>query len=186
VHLTLFALFSLLLCASDIGAAMSGFVADARTLVDHARVETQNHWFTYDERMGVEACVQSVCDLALVFGEKGMARPFGVALLVGGVDENGPALFHVDPSGTQTRFLAKAIGAGSEGAQSALKDHYHKSLTLKEAQKLALQILKDVMEDKISGVNVEMALIPNDTKKYHLCTKDQLEQVIKTLDADLI
>lgn len=165
---------------------MSGFVADARTLIDHARVETQNHWFTYDEKIGVEACVQSVCDLALVFGEGEMARPFGVAMLIGGVDDNGPALYHVDPSGTQTRFLAHAIGAGSEGAQNALKDHYNKSLTLKEAQKIALQILKDVMEDKISGINVEMCLITTESKKYHLATKDELEQVIKTLDADLI
>jgi 20S proteasome subunit alpha 5 len=165
---------------------MSGFVADARTLVDHARVETQNHWFTYDEKMGVEACVQSVCDLALVFGEGEMARPFGVALLIGGVDEHGPSLYHVDPSGTQTRFLAKAIGAGSEGAQNALKDHYHKSMTLAEAQKLALQILKDVMEDKISGINVELGTVRADTALFQLASKDTIEAVIKTLDADLV
>jgi len=171
---------------AHIGAAMSGFVADARTLVDHARVETQNHWFTYDERMSTESCVQSVCDLALVFGEGEMARPFGVALLVAGVDANGPQLFHVDPSGTHTRFMAKAIGAGSEGAQNALKDHYNKSLTLKEAQKIALQILKDVMEDKISNVNVEMSIIPADTATYHVCTMEEIEAVIKTLDADII
>ena len=115
-----------------------------------------------------------------------MARPFGVALLIGGVDENGPALYHVDPSGTHTRFLAKAIGAGSEGAQNALKDHYNKSLTLKEAQKIALQILKDVMEDKISNINVEMALITTESGKFHVCNKDEIEAVIKTLDADLI
>lgn len=41
-----------------IGAAMSGLVADARTLVDHARVEAQNHTFTYDEPIGVEALTQ--------------------------------------------------------------------------------------------------------------------------------
>ena len=96
------------------------------------------------------------------------------------------ALYHVDPSGTHTRFLAKAIGAGSEGAQNALKDHYNKSLTLKEAQKISLQILKDVMEDKISPINVEMALIPTSTAKFHVCGKDELEDVIKTLDADLV
>lgn len=41
-----------------IGAAMSGLVADARTLVDHARVEAQNHTFTYDEPIGVEPLTQ--------------------------------------------------------------------------------------------------------------------------------
>ena len=55
------------------------------------------------------------------------SRPFGVALLVAGVDsENGPALFHPDPSGTFVQYEAKAIGAGSEGAQSTLQDKYSK------------------------------------------------------------
>jgi len=50
-----------------------------------------------------------------------------VALLVAGVDsENGPALFHTDPSGTFVQYEAKAIGAGSEGAQSTLQDKYSK------------------------------------------------------------
>ncbi|CAM9925821.1 unnamed protein product, partial [Choristocarpus tenellus] len=54
---------------SHIGGAMSGLIADARTLIDHARVEAQNHRFTYDEPMRVEALTQAVCDLALSFGE---------------------------------------------------------------------------------------------------------------------
>lgn len=49
-----------------------------------------------------------------------------MALLVAGVDENGPALFHTDPSGTFIQYEAKAIGAGSEGAQSTLQDKYSK------------------------------------------------------------
>lgn len=56
---------------SHIGAAMSGLTADARTMVDHARVETQQHRFTYNEAMPVESCVQSLCDLAIRFGEDG-------------------------------------------------------------------------------------------------------------------
>lgn len=110
-----------------IGCAMSGLVADGRTLVDHARVEGQNHWFTFNERLSVESCVQSICDLALNFGEAQMARPFGVALLVAGVDKTrGPALYQTDPSGTFTQYSAKAIGGGSEAAQSALKEKWHK------------------------------------------------------------
>ena len=34
---------------SHIGVAMSGLSADARTLVDHARSETQYHRFTFNE-----------------------------------------------------------------------------------------------------------------------------------------
>ena len=79
-----------------IGCAMSGLIADARTLVEHARVETQvqfllsmcqweaialcqqiylfiyffqNHRFSYGEPMTVESTTQALCDLALRFGE---------------------------------------------------------------------------------------------------------------------
>ena len=117
-----------------IGCAMSGLSADARTLVDHARSESQYHRFTFNEPMPVESLTQAVCDLALSFGEGDeevtMARPFGVALLVAGWDHKGPVLYHTDPSGTFTRFDAKAIGAGSEGAQTALQEQFHKNLTL--------------------------------------------------------
>ena len=54
---------------SHIGCAMSGLTADARTMVDHARVTSQSHAFTYDEPIAVESCTQAVCDLALRFGE---------------------------------------------------------------------------------------------------------------------
>jgi len=88
-----------------------------------------------------------------------MARPFGVALLVAGWDHRGPVLYHTDPSGTFTRFDAKAIGAGSEGAQTALQEQYHKNLTLLEAETMAITILKQVMEEKLDATNVEVASV---------------------------
>ncbi|PKU59423.1 Proteasome subunit alpha type-5-B [Dendrobium catenatum] len=77
-----------------IGCAMSGFIADARTLVEHARVETQNHRFSYGEPMTVESTTQALCDHAIRFGEgeeESMSRPFGVSLLIAGHDEHGPS-----------------------------------------------------------------------------------------------
>jgi 20S proteasome subunit alpha 5 len=168
------------------GCAMSGLVADARTLVEHGRVVAQNHWFTYNEQMGVEATVQSICDLAMRFGEGGQARPFGVSLLCAGVDENGPCLYHTDPAGTMTKYLAKAIGAGSEGAQTALQDQYHKSLTLDEAKKIGLEILKQVMEDSLNEKNVEMAVVTTENPVFTFVDKTELSGMIKTLAADLI
>jgi len=171
---------------SHVGAAMSGLTADARTLIDYARVEALNHTFTYDEPMSIESITQSICDLALRFGEdrkneKAMSRPFGVALLIAGIDENGPALFHTDPSGTFIQYDAKAIGAASEGAQSNLQDHYSKSMTLKEAEVLALQTLKQVMEEKISSTNVEIASV-TPARKFRIYSNEELELVLKSLE----
>src|SRR5277367_128793 len=82
-----------------IGCAMSGLQADARSMIEHARVESQNHAFNYNEPLRVESCTQAICDLALRFGEGAdgeesiMSRPFGVALLVAGWDDDeGPQL----------------------------------------------------------------------------------------------
>jgi len=105
---------------SHCGAAMSGLIADARMLIEHARVESQNHRFTYDEPMGIEPLTQTVCDMALSFaesseeGKKKTSRPFGVALLIAGVDRReGGVLYFSDPSGTYIKYKAKAIGGGA-------------------------------------------------------------------------
>jgi len=174
---------------THIGCAMSGLTADARTMIEHARVETQNHRFNYDEPMTVEACTQAICDLALRFGEdrKGkdreeqMSRPFGVALLVAGVDENGPILFHTDPSGTFTQFDAKAIGAASEGAQTTLQEKYNKSMTLEEAETLAMSVLKSVMEEKIDSKNVEIGSVTTATRRFRIYNTDEMAKIIARL-----
>jgi len=170
---------------SHIGCAMSGLVADSRTLIDKARVEAQSHWFTYNESMKVESVTQAVSNLALAFGdddaEQGaMSRPFGVALLFAGVDANGPQLFHMDPSGTFIQYDAKAIGSGSEGAQQALQEVYNKSMTLNEACKEALKILKQVMEEKLNSTNIEMATIDK-KDKFKMLEKEDLEKLIQDL-----
>jgi len=175
---------------SHIGCAMSGLTADARTMIDHARVTSQNHSFTYDEPIGVESVTQAVCDLALRFGESMdnesamMSRPFGVALLIAGIDEKGPQLYHTDPSGTFTRYEAKALGSGSEAAQSDLQDKYHKQMTLEEAQILILRVLKQVMEEKLDQHNVQLAQVTKETG-FEILTEEKLQTLIESMMAQL-
>lgn len=170
-----------------LGCAMSGLTADARTMIEYARTETQWHRFTYNEPMKVESCTQSVCNLALRFGEgdddedSGMSRPFGVALLIAGIDENGPSLYHCDPSGTFIRYEAKAVGQASEGAQTTLQEEYHKQMTMEEAEVLALTILKQVMEYKINSTNIEIGSITKKNPKFRIYSKEELDEIIKKI-----
>ena len=132
--------------------------------------------------------IAGVCDLALSFGEgadgdkdKRMSRPFGVALLIAGWDDlNGHQLFFSDPSGTFVQYKAKAIGAGSEGAQSTLSESYNEDMTLEEAEELALSTLKQVMEEKISTENVELARVTEE-KGYHGATAEEVGAVLERL-----
>ncbi|KAK7040185.1 proteasome component pup2 [Paramarasmius palmivorus] len=181
---------------SHLGCAMSGLTADARTMIDHARVTAQNHSFTYDEKIKVESVTQAVCDLALRFGESVhdedamMSRPFGVALLIAGIDELGPQFcltagsiptilldFHTDPSGTFVKYQAKAIGSGSEAAQAELQDKWYTQMTLQEAQILTLRVLKQVMEEKLDHHNVQLAQVTRD-KGFEILDETSLKSVI--------
>ncbi|KAI8086390.1 nucleophile aminohydrolase [Halteromyces radiatus] len=170
----------------NLGCAVSGMTADARTMIEHARVAAQNHRFAYNESLKVESVTQSVCDLALRFGEGAegeesiMSRPFGVALLIAGVDEKGPQLFHADPSGTFMKYQAKAIGSGSEGAQTELQKEYHKSITLEEAETLSLTVLKSVMEEKLNKSNVQLASVTV-KDNFRIYSEAELQAVIDRL-----
>ena len=158
---------------SHVACAVSGLTADAQSMVEHGRVQAQNHFFTYNESMPVRSLTQSLCALSANFGtddEDSMSRPFGVALLVAGHDvDNGYQLYHTDPSGTWTAYKAKAIGSGSEGAQTTLQEEYKDDMTLKEAENLALSTLKAVMEEKVNAANVDMASV---APKYEIYSKD--------------
>jgi 20S proteasome subunit alpha 5 len=172
---------------SHVGCAMSGLTADARTLIDRARVECMNHRFTYNEPMDVHSITQSLCDVALRFGEEGeededrMARPFGVALLMAGMNNGEPALFHMDPSGTYVRFKAKAIGSASEGAQTQLQEKYNAAMPLNEAIDLAMAVLKQVMEETLTGSNVEVGVVSASTGEFRFYNAQEIEEVISRI-----
>merc|ERR1711862_185836 len=78
------------------------------------------------------------------------------------------------------RYDAKAIGSGSEGAQQSLQEVFHKGMTMKEAIKHALSILKQVMEEKLSESNVEVSTVTKD-KGFQLFKGDDLQDFIKDL-----
>ena len=81
-----------------------------------------------------------------------MSRPYGVALLIAGIDENGPSLYQTDPSGTMIEYQAKGIGQADQGIQDILNRQYNKvklkiiqKMSLQDAEKLSLSCLKQVM-----------------------------------------
>ena len=126
--------------------------------------------------------------MAINFGEgyegqkrKPMARPYGVALLIAGVDENGPQLYQTDPSGTFLQWQARAIGSGGETAMTYVKEQYHSNMTLAEAEKLVLQTLKNVMEEKIGKENVEVAVVRTDTRQLETRSAEYVENILRTL-----
>ncbi|MCD5409664.1 MAG: archaeal proteasome endopeptidase complex subunit alpha, partial [Methanocellales archaeon] len=89
-----------------IGAATSGLVADARALIDRARIEAQIAKITYNEDIHIEELSKKICDHMQSYTQYGGVRPYGTALLIAGVNDNSVCLYETDPSGTLLEYKA--------------------------------------------------------------------------------
>ncbi len=143
-----------------IGCATSGLVADARILVDQARVIAQVNKITYDENMGVEELVKRICDYKQNYTQYGGVRPFGTALLVAGVDELGEHLFETDPSGALVSYKAGSIGAGRNVVMEVFEELYAEGMDMVDAVELGLKALKKATEEeKLNPKAVEIGIV---------------------------
>ena len=149
-----------------LATAISGFLADGRILVDGSRVKAQVYRLTYDEPLNIVGAVRDVADKMQLFTQYGGVRPFGVAFLMGGVDEKGPQLFEIDPSSTFYSWQAQAIGRGAPEALKILKKGWKESLSEEDAIGLAIEALK-AGEKGVKLAEVELAVVgPKGFKKY--------------------
>ena len=149
----------------------SGLIADARRLVDTARIEAQKHRITYNEPATVESISKSVCDLLQLYTQYGGIRPFGVSLLIAGIDDR-PRLYEAEPSGAMTAYKADSIGSGKKEVDAILEKSYKDSMTLEEVVALGVDALKKTQEDKLLPENLEISIADIKTKKF-VCLSDK-------------
>jgi proteasome alpha subunit len=164
---------------SHICVTASGLIADARRLVDVARVDAQRHRITYNEMPSVESIARSVCDTMQVYTQYGGIRPFGVSLLIAGVDTMGPKLFEAEPSGAMTAYKADSIGANKKEVDDILEKNYKDTLTVEEAIKIALESIRTTQEEKLQSENVEISYIPSKTKKALTLSDKEVAKYLK-------
>jgi proteasome alpha subunit len=162
-----------------VGATMSGLISDGRVLVQRAQSKAQSHKITYDEKIDILSLVKDVSDQQQLFTQYAGARPYGVALLVGGVDATGPRLFMTEPSGIYFEYQATSMGEGSSVANKFLDENYKENLSMDQGIKLALSAIKAVLGSKFSKDRIDIAVIPADTKEFRKLTKAELEKQFK-------
>lgn len=62
-----------------------------------------------------------------------------------------------------------------------IKESYHSNMTLREAEKLVLQVLKNVMEERINQENIELAVVKTDTRLLETRTQAYVNEIIASL-----
>ena len=157
-----------------IGACTSGVLADGRCVVERARSECASHKTLLKEPMPARFLTERVAQYMQMFTMYGSVRPFGAAVLFGGVDSEGSYLSLCDPSGLSYGFWGVAAGKAKQAAKAELDKLKFENLTMREAVLHAARIIyavHDEQKDKNFELEIgwiceesgnQFALIPSD------------------------
>ena len=165
-----------------IGVAAAGYIPDARVQVDNARFFSQGNKMTYDEPVEVETVAKHLADQCHQFTQYSGVRPYGVALIIAGVDVKGECIYVTDPSGTFVPYSAVAIGAGADEVNDFLEKSYSSDMSLEDAAALAVSAINLKAEKKEGVKHVKMAKVTSDKQTMEKVSDEDLEKYSQIAD----
>eukprot|EP00891_Asterochloris_glomerata_P006823 jgi/Astpho2/6823/Aster-06499 len=164
--------------------AFAGLMADARVLVDKARVEAQSFRLTLDEQISVDALTRYIAGVQQKYTQSGGVRPFGISTLIAGFDPMGkPALYQTDPSGTYSAWKADAIGRNSKTVREYLEKHYAET-SGKETIKLALKSLMETVEAGSKNVEVAVMEVVDHRPQMRFLKDDEVDGLVAEIESE--
>ncbi|KAL7464275.1 hypothetical protein ACHAXS_004614 [Conticribra weissflogii] len=161
------------------GFVYAGVGPDYRLLVRKARKSAQAYFREYRETKPVGQLVKSTASVMQEYTQSGGVRPFGVSLLVAGIDGDGvPRLFQVDPSGAYFGWKATAIGKNYVNAKNFLEKRFQDDMELEDAIHTALLTLREGFEGEMDGHNIEVGVVSKSDGKFRLLTPEQIQDYL--------
>jgi proteasome alpha subunit len=143
----------------------AGITSDARVLIERAQVLAQQHRVTYDSPVEPELVIKDIANIKQQFTQYGGARPFGVSVMLAGINGKKPELFTSDVTGNYFGYYANSIGEADDKIKDKLREKYKKDLTMKKGVKLALDIFKELQNNKFDINRFEVSYIDKDEVK---------------------
>lgn len=118
--------------------------APVRVLTSKAMDAALGYGVKFGEKAAVPVgtLVSKIAMVMQEYTQMGGVRPFGVALLVAGIDLDGPALYRLEPSGCYSAWKCIAIGKGSAEAEAMLHEGFEDSMDRQHALDLCLRVLQ--------------------------------------------
>lgn len=159
-----------------IGVVYSGLLPDGRHFVNRGRDEAQQFRSLYKTAISIPHLMDRLGLYVQNYTCYNSVRPFGVVSIVGGIDEDGPHLYMVEPSGAYWGYTGAAAGKGRQTAKSELEKLNFEELSAKEAVKHAARIINLAHEDnKDKDYELEMTWCTfEETKGKHEFVPEEL------------
>ncbi|MBU2503659.1 MAG: archaeal proteasome endopeptidase complex subunit alpha [Nanoarchaeota archaeon] len=164
---------------SHIISSVAGIVSDARILVERSQVLAQQHRVTYDSPIEPELIIKDVANTMQQFTQYGGARPFGVSLMVAGINNKKPELYTSDITGNYFSYYANAIGESDDKIREMLRENYKKDLTIKKGVKVALDMFKEVQGKNFEVERFELVYIQIGESKPKRHVGEDLDEFVK-------
>ncbi len=159
-----------------IAATASGILSDARVLAERAQLRAQQHRVTFDSPIDTLSIVKDISNLKQICTQSGGLRPFGVSLLIAGVDETGAKLFETDPTGIFFQYKATVIGEGETDIEELLKKEYNENMSLQDGIRLGLKGLSKFLGKDFSLERIDGAYITIAERKFTKLTRSEIER----------
>jgi len=163
--------------------AFAGLNADARILVDKARLEAQSHRLTVEDPVSIEYISKYIAGVQQRYTQSGGVRPFGISTLVIGFDPNDstPRLYQTEPSGIYSAWKANAIGRSSKTVREFLERNYKEEMDMEETIKLTVKSLLEVVQT--GAKNIEIAIMTAG-KSMEMMPDEQIENYVKGIEQE--
>ena len=158
-----------------IGASATGFLMDARMLIERAQLIAQQHTVTFDAPIDVLSIVKDISNMKQAYTQFGGARPFGVSFLFGGVDDAGSQLFVTDVTGIYFGYKATAIGEHELPIKEFFEKKYKDNLSLDQGIKLGIEAFKKVMDKEFDASKIEGAIVDAKTRTFRRLDKGEIQ-----------
>lgn len=162
---------------SHIIASTAGIMSDARVLIEKAQVLAQQNRITYDSPVETELIIKEISNVKQQFTQYGGARPFGVSLMVAGINNKKSEVFTSDVTGNYLSYHANAIGENDDRAKDLLREKYRRDFDLKHGVKLAVEIFKEIKGDKFDLGKFELAYIEKHDEKIKRLEGKEIEKL---------
>ena len=164
---------------SHIMTSVAGILSDARVLIERAQVAAQQHRITYDSPIEPELVIKEISNIKQYFTQIGGARPFGVSLMIAGINRGNPELYTSDITGHYLSYYTNAIGENDEKIKAKLREKYKQDFTIKKGVKIVLDILKEIQDKNFDINRCELVYIDKSKAKLEKVEGDKLREFVK-------